>query len=122
MLKQRVECRRKSSKEAILIEQRKSYERSAGAGGNEEGRICPDLRRQAGKVGGQRTAFRGLGDVPLEGIAGRSQPDLRFADQRMVWADHPALGRRRKKLVSAGDASGRNDRAGRPAEGREQQI
>ena len=40
----------------------------------------------------QRSAFCGLGDLPSQGIACRSEPSLRLANQRMVWADYSALG------------------------------
>jgi hypothetical protein len=49
-------------------------------------------------VGGQRPALRRLGALSLERIAGRSQPHLRLAVQRLVWTNHPAFQRRRQEL------------------------
>src|ERR1035437_8633415 len=47
-----------------------SHEQGTGAGGNAQGRVHPDFRRQARQLAGQRTAFRGLGDLPPERLAG----------------------------------------------------
>ncbi len=49
-------------------------------------------------VGHQRPAFRGLGDVPRQGLAGRSGPAVCLAVERLVRADDPALRRRRQDL------------------------
>ena len=68
-------------------------------------------------MGRQRPALCRLGDLPHQGIAGRSEPDLRLAVQRLVRADHPALRRRRQDLAPAGHARRRADHARRHAEG-----
>ena len=68
------------------------------AGRHAEGRVHPDVRRQAAEVGGQRSALRRLGDLPPQGVAGRSEPHLRLADQRLVRADDAAVERRRRDL------------------------
>ena len=75
-------------------------------GGHTKGCVHPDLGRQARAVGGQWSALCGLGDVPREGLARRPEPDLCVANQRLVWADHPALERRWQDV---GDARGRKD-------------
>ena len=66
--------------------------------GHEKGRVRPDVGRQAQEVGGQRPALRRLGDLPPQGLAGRSEPALRLAVQRLVRPDDPALRRRRQDL------------------------
>ena len=53
-------------------------------------------------LGRQRPALRRLGDLSPQGIAGRSEPALRVAVQRLVRADHPALRRRRQDLGAGG--------------------
>ena len=52
----------------------------------------------AQRLGGERAAFRRLGDLPPQGFAGRPEPALRLAVQRLVRADDPALRRRRRDL------------------------
>ena len=75
------------------------------------------------EVGRQRPALRRLGDLPPQRLAGRSEPDLRVADQRLVRPDHPALRRRRQNLAPARHAARRTDHhARRHAQGREQQV
>src|SRR5581483_589816 len=76
----------------------RTHEQRTGSGWNEERRLYLHLRRQARKVENRRPPLWRVGDLPHEGIFGRSQPDLRFAVQRMVWTDHPAIQRRRKDL------------------------
>ena len=49
------------------------HEQRASAGRHEEGRVHPDVGRQAAEVGRQRAALRGLGDLPPQGLAGRSR-------------------------------------------------
>ena len=49
------------------------HERRASAGRHTEGRVRPDVGRQASEVGRERAALRRLGDLPHEGIAGRSR-------------------------------------------------
>ena len=62
--------------------------------------LTSDGKRE--QVGRKRPAFCRLGDLPHEGIAGRPEPDLCVAVQRMVRPDDPALRRRRQDLASAG--------------------
>ena len=62
--------------------------------------LTSDGKRQ--EVGRQRPALRRLGDLPPQGLARRSEPHLRLADERLVRADHPALRRRRQDLEHAG--------------------
>ena len=57
---------------------------------------------QARKMGGQRPALRGLGDLPPEGIARRSKPDLCVAVERLVRAADPAVERWRQDLGAGG--------------------
>ena len=74
------------------------HERRTGTGRHAEGRVRPDVGRQAREVGRQRPALRGLGDLPPQGLARRPEPALRVAVQRLVRADDPALQRRRQDL------------------------
>ncbi len=74
------------------------HEPHSGAGRHQEGRLHPDLRRQARALAGRGTALRGLGDLPPQGLAGGSEPHLRVADQRLVRPDDAALRRRRRDL------------------------
>ena len=91
-------------------------------GGHAKRRVHSDGGRQAREVGCQWPAFRRVGALSPERIAGRSQSHLCFADQRMVRSDHPALRRWRQDLASARYASRRNGGPGRNAERREQQV
>ena len=50
-----------------------------------------DVGRQARTVGRQRPAFCGLGNLPREGLAGRSESAVRIAIERLVWAADSAL-------------------------------
>ena len=61
--------------------------------------LTSDGKRET--VGRQRPALRGLGDLPRQGLAGRPEPALRVAVQRLVRAGDPAL-RRRRQDVGAG--------------------
>ena len=74
--------------------------------GTKKGALHPHVRRQTEEVERQRPALRRLGDVSPEGLAGRSQPDLRLADQRLVRAGHSALRRRRQDVDHARQQSG----------------
>ena len=58
--------------------------------------LTSDGKRET--VGRQRAALRRLGDLPPQGIAGRSEPPLRLAVERLVRPDDPALERRRQDL------------------------
>ena len=83
--------------------------------------LTSDGKRKKWDVSGPH--FRRLGDVSPQGLAGRSEPDLRLADQRLVRADHSALRRRRQDVGPAGHAGRRADHdARRHAQGREQQV
>ena len=85
----------------IIYEQGANDEQSAGIGGHAQGRVHPDVGREARKVGRQRSAFRGLGDLSSQRIAGRSESAVCVAVQRLVRAADPAL-RRRRQNVGAG--------------------
>src|SRR3989442_420993 len=50
---------------------RSASERGTGTGRDTQGRVRPDLRREARAVGRQRPALRRLGDLPRQGIPGR---------------------------------------------------
>ena len=82
-------------------------------GRNAQRRFHSDFGRQAGEMGRQRPPLRGLGDLPPEGLARRSQSALRVADERLVRADHPALRRRRQDVASARNAAGPGPARGR---------
>src|SRR5262249_12625941 len=84
-------------------------ERSTVAGRNAEGSVYPYIGWKAQEAGGQRPSLCGLGDLPHERFSHRPEPDLRVADQRLVWSGHPALRRRRQELAPAGDAARRAD-------------
>src|SRR5689334_4026185 len=86
----------------IQMTQTKDYhEQSTSTGWHEEGRLHPDLGWQARAMGGQRPAFRRLGNVPSQRLARGPEPHLRIAKQRMVRPDRPALGRRRQNLAAS---------------------
>ena len=68
-----------------------SNERSTSIGWHAERRVHPDLGWQAQELESQRAAFRRLGDLSPERIAGGSEPDLRVANQRLVRTNHSAL-------------------------------
>ena len=61
--------------------------------------LTSDGKRE--QLGRERPALRRLGDVSPQGLAGRSEPALRVAVQRLVRAADPAL-RRRRQDVGAG--------------------
>ena len=82
--------------------------------GTRKGAFILDVGRQARKVGRQRPAFRGLGDVSPQGIAGRSESHLRLANQRLVRADNSALRRRRQNLEQPGTPPGEAPAPGPP--------
>ena len=75
-------------------------ERSTGAGRHPQGRVRPDVGRQARTVGRQRSPFRRLGDLPREGIARGPESAVCVAVERLVRPDHPALERRRQDAGS----------------------
>src|SRR5438105_4845198 len=84
---------------SALMEQEKSRDEwSTRTGWHAQGRVCPDGGRKAGELGRQRSPFPGVGDLPPEGLAGRSGPDLCLADERLVRAEDPALRRRRENV------------------------
>ena len=70
--------------------------------GHAQGRVRPDIGRQAPAVGGQRPPLCGLGDLPPEGFARRSEPAVCVAVQRLVRAGDPALQRRRQDVGAGG--------------------
>ena len=67
-------------------------------GWHAQGGLSADVGRTAQELERQRSAFRRLGDLSREGIADRSEPCLRLAEQRLVRSDHPALERRRRDM------------------------
>src|SRR6185437_8473828 len=85
------------------FEKERRHEQSSGSGGDEEGRICAGVGWKAGQVGDQRAAFCWVGDLPHEGLAGESGPDLCVADFGMVWAGDAAVGRRRQDVGAGGE-------------------
>ena len=62
--------------------------------------LTSDGKREQWDV--SRPALRRLGDVPREGLAGRSESAVRVAVQRLVRAVDPALQRRRQDLGAGG--------------------
>src|SRR5258708_5043582 len=94
---------------ALLLIKGVTDESSTSASGNTQGRFRPYLGRQARKVGRKWSPLRRLGDVPPEGLAGRSESHLCIADQRLVWANHSALGWRRQDVDTAGYSAGRTN-------------
>ena len=75
-------------------------ERGTGTGWHTQGRVRPDVGRQARAVGRQRPPLRGLGDLPPQGIARRPESAVCVAVQRLVRAGDPALQRRRQDAGS----------------------
>ena len=76
-----------------------SYERSTSTGWDTQGRVHPDVGRQARKMGRQWPPLRGLGDLSPQGISRRSESAVCVAVQRLVWADHSTLRRRRQDMA-----------------------
>ena len=60
-----------------------SHERGTSTGRHTQGRVRLDVGRQAQEVGYQRPPLRGLGDLPLEGLARRPEPA--YASQSSGW-------------------------------------
>ena len=52
---------------------RRLHERSTGPRRHAQGRVRPHLRRHAAELERRRPALRGLGDLPRQGLAGRSR-------------------------------------------------
>ena len=92
-------CGYRSNRKAWI---RSEDEQSTSTGGHAQRRVRPDVGWKARKVGRQRPAFRGLGDLPREGIARGSEPALCVAVERLVRAGDPALERRRQDLGAGG--------------------
>src|SRR3972149_11290762 len=67
-------------------------ERDTGIDWNAQGRVHSDSGRKAQAVGHPRPPFCGLGDLSFKGFARRSEQAVCVANQRLGWADHPALG------------------------------
>src|SRR5215469_17103291 len=67
-------------------------DRSTGTCGNPQGWLHPQLGRRAPELGCHRTTLRWLGDLSRKGLAGRSEPAVRIADERLVGTGRPALG------------------------------
>ncbi len=76
-----------------------THERGTGPGRHAEGRVHPDVGRQAGEAGtsAARTSRAGR-STTSKGSPVDPEPALRLADQRLVRPDDPALGRRRQDL------------------------
>ena len=66
--------------------------------GTRKGAFVLTCGRQAEDVGRQRSALRRVGDLPPEGIAGRSQSHLRVAVIRLVRSGDAAIERRRQDV------------------------
>ena len=66
--------------------------------GTRKGAFVLTVRRQARGWDVSGPHFARLGDLPPQGLARRPEPALRLAVQRLVRADHAALGRRRQDL------------------------
>ena len=81
--------------------------------------LTADGKRDKWEVSGPH--FAGWEMYHVKGSPADPEPDVCFADQRMVRTDHPALRRRRQDLAPARNAARRAACAG-PAEGREQQV
>ena len=62
--------------------------------------LTSDGKRE--QLGRQRPPFRGLGDLPRQGLARGPGPAVRVAVQRLVRADDPALRRRRQDVGAGG--------------------
>ena len=62
--------------------------------------LTSDGKREKWDVSGPH--FGGLGNLPPEGVAGRPEPAVRVAIQRLVRAVDPALQRRRQDLGAGG--------------------
>ena len=58
--------------------------------------LTADGARRDWQVSGPH--FAGWGDVSPQGFARGAEPHLRLADERLVWAGHPAFGRRRQNV------------------------
>ena len=61
--------------------------------------LTSDGKRERWNV--ERPALRRLGDLSPQGLAGRSEPHLRVAVQRLVRPEHPALRRRRRQTLGS---------------------
>src|ERR671936_1477354 len=84
------------------VEKEGNDERSAAPGGHPEGRLRPDVGRDARRLEGRGPAVRGLGDLPRQCVPGRRRPAVRVPVHRVARPGRPALGRRRED-VGTGD-------------------
>ena len=66
--------------------------------GHAKGSVCPYFGREAQGLGHRRAALRGLGDLPPEGLPGRSRPDICLAVHELVRTVDPAIHRRGSEL------------------------
>src|ERR1019366_10425410 len=73
-----------------------AHEQCASTGWHPKRRIHPDLGWKPGKMGCQRSPFRGMGTLPSQGLARRSQSNLCVAVQRLGWAGPSPLQSRRQ--------------------------
>src|SRR6266404_4174651 len=107
----------------VAIQEGERHEQGTSTGWHTQRCIHTYFGRQARKMGREWSPLRGLGDVPPERIAGGPESNLCVADERLVRPDHSALRRRWQNLAPAWNTARRTDyRAGRHAQGREQQI
>ena len=77
---------------------RSDYGSGQGTGGDAERRVYSVVGRSAQGLGRRRSAFRGLGGLPHQGLQGRSEPSLRGPGHRLVRATGAEIGRRRQEL------------------------
>ncbi len=100
-----------------LLSQGIAYELHPPFGWYPQGCVHSHVGRPARALASERPALCRLGDVSPQGFARRSKPHLRLADQRLVWADHSAVRRRRQHVAPAWNPGRRtDDYAGRHAQ------
>src|SRR5690606_12342265 len=75
---------------------------SSSLGGHQERCVRPDRRWKARAMERRRPSLRWMGDLPHEGIAGESEPDLCIANQLLVRPGDPAFRRRRQVMGDDG--------------------
>src|ERR1019366_4422873 len=88
-------CRgRDRASRRLAVNEGSGGEWCTSTGRHAKGSVRPDLGWQARAVEGRRPAFRGLGDLPREGVTRCPGPAVPLAARRLVWAGDPALRRR----------------------------
>src|SRR5713226_2213782 len=78
-------------------------ERGTGTGWYAQGRVCADVGRKARRLGGRWPSLWWLGNLPPQGITGRSESTLCGAVHRLVWPVDPALERRGQDVGAGGE-------------------